>query len=316
MRVEGINKVAVIGTGMIGASIAALSTGNGYPTTILAVDDAQAESGLKRYDECYRDLMKQGLVTDIQAAACKKILTVTQTYDDLVDTDFIFECVFEKLEVKYSVYGLIEKNCKQFKAIASSTSAISAKDLANGLKDNKDKLMVAHPWNPPHLVPLVEVVRSEYTSDETVKIIRATLESWGRKVALMNKDAAGFIANRLQHALIREAVYIIEQGIAGPDDIDTALMYSFMPRYTSIGLFEHQDNAGLDLVDSIEKYLFPDLCTAQTTQDYIKKKVEAGDLGIKTGKGVYDWTKRDVADFKYRAAKPFYKFFNWDLPQD
>jgi len=314
MKAEGINKLSIIGTGMIGASMAALSTGNGYPTTMLAIDDVQAKAGLDRYDACYQDLIKQGLVTKQQAEACKRLLKVTQSYEDLADTDFIFECVFEKLEVKYSVYALIEKHCRQFKAIASSTSAISAEDLANGLKQ-KEKLMVAHPWNPPHLVPCVEVVKSPYTSPETVVIVKSTLESMGRKVALMNKDAAGFIGNRIQHAIIREAVYIIEQGIASAEDIDTTLMYSFMPRYTSIGLFEHQDNAGLDMVDSIEKYLFPSLCTAQTTQDFIKNKVDAGELGIKTGKGVYDWSGRDLDEFRLRAAKPYFAFFNWDLPQ-
>jgi len=201
MRVEGINKVAVVGSGMIGACMAVLSTGNGYPTTILAIDDTQAASGLSRYDECYTDLIKQGLVTEKQAAACKKLLKVTLTYEDIADVDFIFECVFEKIEVKYSVYELIEKNCRKFKAIASSTSAISAKDLADGLKIHKDKLMVAHPWNPPHLVPLVEVVKSDYTSEDTVEIVRSMLESMGRKVAMMKMDAPGFIANRLQHAL-------------------------------------------------------------------------------------------------------------------
>jgi 3-hydroxybutyryl-CoA dehydrogenase len=316
LRVEGINKVAVIGSGMIGACMAVLSTGNGYPTTMLAIDDTQAASGLSRYDECYKDLIKQGLVTEKQAMACKKLLKVTLTYEDIADVDFIFECVFEKIDVKYGVYELIEKNCKKFKAIASSTSAISAKDLADGLKTQKDKLVVAHPLNPPHLVPLVEVVKSDYTSEDTVKIVRSILESMGRKVALMNKDAPGFIANRLQHALIRESVYIIEQGICGPKDIDAALMYSFMPRYTSIGLFEHQDNAGLDLVDNIEKYLFPDLCTAQTTQDFIKDKVKTGDLGVKTGKGIYDWNKESIEDLKYRAAKPYFQFFNWDLPKE
>lgn len=315
MKAQGINKIAIIGTGMIGASLAALSTGNGYDTTMLAIDDVQAQAGIDRYNSCFQDLVKQGLVTSEQAEICRKHLTITQSYADIADTDFIFECVFERLDVKYSVYELIEQNCVQFKAIASSTSAISAEDLANGLKQ-KQKLVVAHPWNPPHLVPCVEVVKSPYSDDDTVQIVKETLESMGRKVALMNKDAAGFIGNRLQHALIREAVYIIESGIAGPEDIDTTLKYSFMPRYTSIGLFEHQDNAGLDLVDNIEKYLFPTLCNATTTQDFIKDRVERGDLGIKSGKGVYDWTQRDLDEFRMRAARPYFAFFNWDLPKE
>ncbi len=314
MKTEGIKHISIIGTGMIGSSLATLCTGNGYATTMYAINETEAERGMKSYDSNFRGLIKQGLVTEKQYETCKKLLKITHSYEDLADTDFIFECVFEKLEVKYDVYKNIEKNCKGFKAIASSTSAISAQDLALGLIQ-KDKLVVAHPWNPPHLVPCVEVVKSPYTSEETVKVVKDTLESMGRKVALMKKDAPGFIGNRLQHALIREAVNIIESGIAEPEDIDITLKYSFMPRYTSIGLFEHQDNAGLDLVDNIEKYLFKDLSTAQTTQKYIKDKVTAGELGIKTGKGIYDWSKKDLDDFYYRAQKPYFQFFNWKLPQ-
>ena len=158
MKATGINKITIIGTGMIGASMAALSTGNGYDTTMLAIDDVQAQAGIDRFVGCYQDLIKQGLVTQEQADICRRHLTVTQSYIDIADADFIFECVFERLDVKYSVYELVEKHCSQFKAIASSTSAISAEDLANGLKQ-KNKLVVAHPWNPPHLVPCVEVVK-------------------------------------------------------------------------------------------------------------------------------------------------------------
>lgn len=295
---------------MIGISLAVLSTGNGFNTIVLA---KEAEVGKERYDLYFRDLIEQKLVTEKQAKACSKLLSFTERYEDLSEADIIFECIVEKIDVKHSVYKEIEDKCKNFRAIASTTSSFAAKDLAEGLKQ-KEKFVVAHPWNPPHLVPCVEVVKSPYTSEETVAFVKETLEAMGRKVALMNKDAPGFIGNRIQHAIIREAVHIIEQGIASPEDIDTTLQYSFMPRYTSIGLFEHQDNAGLDLVDNIEKHLFADLCNAKTTQPYIKRKVEAGELGIKTGKGIYDWNKKDLDDFRYRAQKPYFQFFNWNLP--
>ena len=124
---------------------------------MLAINDAEAESGLARYNTYYKDLIKK-LITPKQAEACAKLLRITQSYLDIADADFIFECVFERIDVKHSVYKEIEKYCHNYKAIASSTSAISADDLATGLTA-KEKLMVAHPWNPPHLVPCVEVVK-------------------------------------------------------------------------------------------------------------------------------------------------------------
>ena len=314
MKLDSINHVAIIGTGMIGASMAALFTGNGYSTTMLAVDDQQAALGKARYDECFKDLVAKGLVTDRQAAACAKLLSITLRYEDIADADFILESVFERIDVKHSVYKLVEKYCRTFKAIASSTSALSADDLAEGFV-NKEKLVGAHPWNPPHLVPSIELVGSKHTSEEAIKTAYDVLESVGRKVVVMKKPAPGFIGNRLQHALYREAVYMIEQGIASPEDIDKTLKYSFVPRYTSIGLFEHFDYAGLDMVVSIDDYLFPDLCNDAKAQDYVRSRYEAGNLGQKTGQGVYDWSKVDMEDFRKRAAQPYLGFFNWSLPE-
>jgi len=213
-------------------------------------------------------------------------------------------------------YAQIEKYCTQVRAIASSTSAMSADDLAQGLSKYRDKLLVAHPWNPPHLVPFVEILKSSYTSGDALKTLVAVLESAGRKVAVMKKSAPGFIANRLQHALFREAVYMVEQGITTPEDIDMALKYSFVPRYTSIGLFEHFDYAGLDMIVSIEDYLFPTLCNDIKTQELICSKFETGELGCKTGKGVYDWSAVDMDVFRKKAAEPYWSFFNWELPED
>ena len=315
MKLEAINHIAIIGTGMIGAGMAVLFTGNGYKTTMFALNDAEAAKGQASYDTYYKDLIKEGLVTPAQAEACAGLLHFTQAYEDLADADFIFECVIERIDVKHSVFQKIEAHCKQFQVIASSTSAISVEDLSEGLVQ-KDKLLVAHPFNPPHLVPFVEVVKSQYTSNEALQLLVSTLEAVGRKVVLMKKSAPGFIANRLQHALYREAVHMVEQGITTPEDIDKALQYSFIPRYTSIGIFEHFDYAGLDLIVNIEDYLFPSLSTADKTPDYIRCLQASGHLGFKTGLGVYDWSKKDIDDFRNRASKPYLKFFNWSLPED
>jgi 3-hydroxybutyryl-CoA dehydrogenase len=316
MKMENINHVAIIGTGMIGASMAALFTGNGYPTTMLAVNEQEKNRGRDLYDTCYKDLIDKKLVTVEQAARCAKLLSFTFDYNDIAQTDFIFECVVERMDVKFCVYEKIEEYCKQFKVLASSTSALSADDLAEGLSKNKDKLVVAHPYSPPHLVPFVEVVKSKYTTEETAQTAYDVLESTGRKVIIMQRCAPGFVANRLQHALLREAVHIVEEGLATPRDIDKALMYSFMPRYTSVGLFEHQDAAGLDMVKSIEDYLLPTLSNANTTPDLINNLVNENNLGMKTGKGIYDWPKEAQDDFRIRASAPYLRYFNWDIPKE
>ena len=304
--------VAIIGKGMIGISLAVLFTGNGIPTIVLAKN---SEVGLEKYRTYYKDLIAQGLVTEKQAAACEKRLSFTENYADLADVEVVIECVTEKLEVKYEVYRQIEANCPHLKAIASTTSAISPVDLANGLSQ-REKVMVAHPYNPPHMVPCVELVKNDFTSQEALDAVITLLESCGREVCKMNKPAPGFIANRLQHALYREAVYMVEQGICGPEDIDKCIRSSCGPRYTSIGLFDHFDYAGLDLIANIETYLYPDLCDTKTVHPSLQERLDRGDLGYKTGVGYYDWRERDMDAFRKKTSDPYLRFFNWKLPED
>ncbi|WP_204791226.1 3-hydroxyacyl-CoA dehydrogenase family protein [Oscillibacter sp. CU971] len=304
--------VAIVGKGMIGISLAVLFTGNGIPTIVLAKN---SEVGLEKYRTYYKDLIAQGLVTEKQAAACERLLSFTEDYAGLRDAEIVFECVTEKLEVKYEVYCRVEANCPRLKAIASTTSAISPVDLAKGM-EQREKIMVAHPYNPPHMVPCVELVKNEFTAQESIDAVTELLEYCGREVCKMNKPAPGFIANRLQHALYREAVYMVEQGICAPEDIDKCIRSSWGPRYTSIGLFDHFDYAGLDLIANIERYLYPDLCDTKEVHPSLQERLDHGDLGYKTGTGYYDWRERDMDAFRKKTSVPYLQFFNWKLPKD
>lgn len=306
-----VSNVAIIGKGMIGISMAVLFTGNGIPTTVLAKN---SEVGLEKYRTYYKDLVAQGLVTEAQAAACEKLLSFTESYADLKEAEVVIECVTEKLDVKYSVYQQLEANCPNLKAIASTTSAISPADLAKGVRQ-PEKIMVAHPYNPPHMVPCVELVKNDFTDPEALDAVITLLEYCGREVCKMNKPAPGFIANRLQHALYREAVYMVEQDICGPEDIDKCIRSSWGPRYTAIGLFDHFDYAGLDLIANIESYLYPDLCGTKTVHPSLRERLDRGDLGYKTGVGYYDWRQRDMDAFRKKTSDPYLKFFNWKLPE-
>lgn len=308
--------IAVIGTGMIGSSLAVLFTGHGYETRLLVLSDELQDQSERVYDKYWKDLTDRGLVTEKDASVCRKYLSYTQSYEDLADADIVVECVFEDLAVKHSVYKKIEACIQAPEAIFSTTSALSVDDLAEGMDKYRSKLVVAHPFNPPHLVPFFEVVKSKDTEDGVTEKVAELLEDADREVVVLKKSAPGFIANRLQHALFREAIYIVESGIADARDVDKAAMYSFMPRYTSIGIFEHLDNSGVDLNYNIENYLFRDLSHADKAPKLICDLMEKKEYGVKTGKGIYDWSGVDMKDFSERISAPYWKYFNWNLPEE
>ena len=315
MKLEHVNKIAIVGTGMIGASLATLFTGHGYATTMLALNDREAAGGLERYRTNFADLIAEGLVTAAQADACERLLSITQTYDDLADADFVYECVVEDRDVKYQIYAQLDAHCDRVRGISSTSSAMDTDLLCGGFTRHRAKFAVAHPWNPPHLVPCVEIVRGKETDEAALQFICQVLESVGRAPVVMNRSVPGFVANRLQHALYREAAYMVEQGIASPQDIDRALQTSFIPRYTAVGIFEHFDYAGLDMIRSIEETLYHDLCDTKEPHRMIVDHCARGELGCKTGRGVLDWSHVVVDAYRKRAAAPYLKFFNWSLPE-
>lgn len=316
MKVNDIQQVAVIGTGMIGTSLAVLLTGHGYKCTLLAVNDELREKSEAQYGTFFSALKEHGLVTDDQCEICKTYLSYTFSYEGIADADVIFECAFENIPVKHEIYGEIEKFVNDPKAIISTTSALSADDLVGGLDKFADRMLVAHPFFPPHLVPYFEVVKSAKTSPEALELAVGLLEDLDREVVVLKKNAPGFIANRLQHALFREAINIVERGIADPRDVDKAAKYSFMPRYTSIGLFEHIDNSGVDLNYDIENYLFKDLSNADSAPKMICDLMDQKAYGVKAGRGVYDWSDVDMDEFNARVSDPYWGFFQWSLPAE
>ena len=316
MKLDNVKHIGVIGTGMIATSLAVLTTGHGYKTTLLALNDELELESRKEYQRFFDELISAGLVTTGQAGICARYLNYTQNYDELSDVDVVFESVVENVDVKHSVYEEIEKHSVDVKAICSVSSAIVADDLAAGMGRYKDRILVTHPFYPPHLIPYFEICTGSETADGVTSLAKALLESMGRKPVVLKKSAPGFIGNRLQFALWREALYIVESGIADPRDIDTCLMYSFCPRYTSIGIFEHFDNGGLNLNYSTCKALFPDLSDTKEVPRSITDRIAAGDLGQKTGVGFYDWRDVDMEAYRKRVTAPYLNLFKFDLPEE
>lgn len=316
MKMEGVRHIGIIGTGMIATSMAVLTTAHGYKTTLLAVSDEMEAASKTIYGKFFIQLADQKIMTEDQAAVCGRYLNYAQSYKDLEDTEIIFECVVENPDVKHSVYKKIEDNCPNVMAICSVSSALVVDKLSEGMTKYKDRIIVTHPFNPPHVVPYFELASGADTAEGVTEFAKQLLESLHRKPVILKKSAPGFIGNRLQFALWREALYIVENGIADPRDIDTCLMYSFCPRYTSIGMFEHFDSGGLELNYNVCRTLFPDLSDIKEVPHAITDRIARGDLGQKTGAGFYDWRGVDMDAYRERVSAPYWNFFDWEFPEN
>lgn len=293
---KNINTVAVIGTGQMGPGIAMTCAKAGYSCIVVGRSDASLERAAKKVDAILGQMREYDLVDDDEIQAIKGRISYRK--DGLAgagEADLVIEGINEDLPAKQKLFAELEEVCRPDAILASTTSGLRAADIGAQTK-HPERVIVAHYWNPPHLLPLVEVAPSPQTSQEVIDAVFAFLESTGHKPVLVHKDCLGFIANRLQHALWREALAMVEQGIASPEEIDDAVKTSFGARTPVYGLFEHMDLVGLDLVNYMHGYLLADLDAQQGPNRVLAERVERGDLGAKTGKGFYDWSKRSAAD--------------------
>lgn len=316
MKLENVKHIGIIGLGMIGDSLAVLTTGHGYRTTGLARRAEMLPEYKKTYDNYFREMIEQGLMPQEQLAICEKYLTYSTNFGDLADCDVIFECVPENIDLKHDIYARIEETCPRVKAICSVSSSLVPDLLAEKATGYQDRIVVTHPFNPAHMVPFFEICGGSTTDPAVLEFVKELLESLDRKPVILKKPAPGFIGNRLQFALWREALNLIESGICDPRDIDTCLMYSFCPRYTSIGIFEHFDNGGLKLNITTCNAVFPTLSDMKEAPPAITDRIARGDLGAKTGVGFYDWRGADMEAYQKRVNAPYWRFIDWDMPEE
>ena len=307
-------EIGIAGTGAIASSFAALFTGNGYRATVVGRSEASLNKLRDSYTRIFDALEERGLVSPEQRKKCSPLLSLSTGFEDLRGAGIIFEGVYEDVKIKSGIFSKIETCCPNVKAIASATSVLAPDDLKGGFEKLRSRFMVAHPFNPAHLVPLVELVGSDETDPEAIKLVKEFLESCGRKVCFLKKSVPGFIANRLQHAMVREAFHLVEEGIAEPAEIDMVIANSFIPRYTKVGIFEHHDGYGMDQLVNLQDYLYPFLCNDKGANSIVTGAIKQGNLGVKTGKGLLAWDAEKIADFRRRAAEPYWHFFNWKLP--
>ena len=310
--------IGIVGTGMIASSMAVLSAGHGFKTAVLARSQNSVDRCKGVVDGFFAQIVEKGKATAEQAEHCKALITYSFDYEGLKDSEIIFESAVEVLETKYEVYRAIEAHCPKVKAICSVSSSIVPAKLAAGGGRYDDRIIVTHPFNPPHLVPFFEICGSEHTAEGVVDYAVSLLEELDRKPVKLNKPTPGFIGNRLQFALWREALALVEEGVCAPEAVDTCLEYSFCPRYTSIGIFEHFDNGGLTLNAATCRNIWPILSNATDIPDSMKKLMDEGKMGARSElkQGFYDWNGVDMKAYAERVSAPYWNMFDWKLPEE
>lgn len=300
--------IAVLGAGMMGTGIAQLFASRGHKVMLIYVyDDKERARPVETMRGNLQVLLEQGVIEEAQIEETISNVCFTESLEEAAQfADVIFECIVENLAVKQDYFKKMDELCPPTTILASNTSAISITEIAEK-SNHKERIIGTHYWNPAYLIPLVEVIRTPYVSEETEKAMFELLEGAGKKPVLVKKDVPGFLANRLQHALFREAISIVENGIADAKDVDDAIKYGFGMRVGIMAPMEVMDNAGLDLTYSIHKYLFPDIENSTEPSKLLEEKIEKGELGFKTNKGFQEWTDEEIAESRKNLTEKLIK---------
>jgi 3-hydroxybutyryl-CoA dehydrogenase len=216
-------------------------------------------------------------------------------------SDFVFEAVFEDLELKQQIFADLDHLCSPTTILCSNTSVISITEIA-AKAEHPERIIGTHFWNPPYLIPLVEVVRAENTAEWCTTATYDLLARVGKHPVHVHKDVPGFVGNRLQHALWREAFAIIDEGICDPATVDEVIRNGFGLRLPILGPVETADMVGLDLTLAIHNYILQHINADPTPSTTLQARVAAGELGFKSGTGFMQWSQDDIIESRQRLA--------------
>lgn len=289
MVVEGIRKVLVVGSGLMGHGIGQVFAQGGYTVVLNDLDDERLQRAVDGIRRNLNLFVQEALLTPADAAnTLARISTDADLARAADGADLVVEATYENLESKRAVLGRIGSLCPERTLLASNTSGLSVNAMAPAT-GRPDRFVVAHFWNPPHLIPLVEVVRGDQTAESTIMRMVDVLRSIGKAPVVVQKDVLGFVGNRLQYALFREALGLVQNGVCTAEDIDTVVKMSFGRRLTTAGPLETADINGTDLFYSISQYLFPDLDNSTGPHGFFKVLIAEGRTGVKVGKGFREW---------------------------
>lgn len=289
-----IKNILICGAGMMGKNIAFVMASNpAYQVALYDIYPTDVAAGIRTNT---KQLIDKGVLTEAELDERLSRISFTDDMDSALvsSADFVIEAVFEDMKVKQETFAKLEARCSADTIFCTNSSVMSPSQISENLQ-HRERFVGTHFWNPGHLIPLVEVVKSDASSDEVAETVMEVLRSAGKKPVLCKKDVPGFIANRMQHALWREAISIVENGIADAATVDEAVRYSFGLRLPQLGPMENADMVGTDLTYNIHDYILQDLEDSHKPSKLLAELKDAGKIGFKTGEGFQTWTPEQAA---------------------
>lgn len=288
-------RIAVVGAGLMGHGIAQVFALAGHDVTI--------------YDSIVAslDTVKTRILTNLKdlgddQKAVERVTPVSDLAQAVRDADYVVEAVLEDLPLKQKLFAEIESYVRPDTILASNTSVIPITRIMEGLKQ-RERALGTHWWNPPYLVPLVEVIETQWTSRPAIDFTMKLHAAAGKKPAHVKKDVPGFIGNRLQHALWREAVALVEHGICDAETVDTVIKSAFGRRLAVLGPLENADMVGTDLTLAIHRTVLPDIDSRPRPSPYLEKLVKDQKLGFKSGEGFRKWSPEQQAALRSKVLQ-------------
>jgi 3-hydroxybutyryl-CoA dehydrogenase len=291
----GKARIAVIGAGLMGHGIAQVFALAGHDVTITDAHRPTLDSALSRISTNLRDLGDD-------EKAVNRVRPVPEMADCVREADYVVEAILEDMPLKQKTFAEIEKHVRTDTILASNTSVMPITEIMQGLQ-HRERALGTHWWNPPFLVPLVEVIGTRWTSQTAIDFTMKLHDDAGKQPAHVKKDVPGFIGNRLQHALWREAVSLVERGICDAETVDKVIKAAFGRRLAVLGPLENADLVGTDLTLAIHKTVLPDIDHRPGPSPYLERLVAEGKLGFKSGEGFRKWSAEEQAALRSKVLQ-------------
>ena len=294
--------IAVAGAGLMGHGIAQVFAAARHAVRLTDNNRAVLGTARDRVGANLARMVAGGIRLDDEIdVIVGRIRTTEDLAEACAGADFVFEAVFENLPLKQQLFAELDRLCPAGTILCSNTSVISITEIAEQAQQ-RARIVGTHFWNPPYLIPLVEVVRARESADACLEATYGLLARAGKHPVHVHKDVPGFVGNRLQHALWREAFHLIDEGICDPATVDEVVRNGFGLRLPIAGPVETADMVGLDLALAIHNYILRHLNAEPTPSTTLQARVAAGKLGFKTGSGFLEWTETAIAESRLRLA--------------